>query len=184
MAGLRFPSPMLHPGCCHPRRTGRGQGQWLAVPCKTLSFSIPSRFSPALSLTPSRTGDACCPGGQPARGRRSPPPADLRRDPRTVEPEEPTRPWSADQVAVAEAFAVSLQDEPQRTQMVAEGEIPRTVKDLGPLTRPSAGRGSISGGCHLLRSHFRGPPGGTWPRRPRRPPPTPRRPRRPLALER
>ena len=31
-----------------------GQSQWLVVLCKTLSFSFPSRFIPALSLTPIR----------------------------------------------------------------------------------------------------------------------------------
>jgi len=30
----------------------RGQSDWLTLLCRTLSFLIPSRFSPALSLTP------------------------------------------------------------------------------------------------------------------------------------
>ena len=38
MAGLRRPSPMLHPQCRHRQRTGQGQGYWLGLPCKTLSF--------------------------------------------------------------------------------------------------------------------------------------------------
>jgi len=31
---------------------GRGQSDWLTLLCRTLSFLIPSRFIPALSLTP------------------------------------------------------------------------------------------------------------------------------------
>ena len=52
MAGLRFLLPMLHPGCHHPQRTVRGQSEWLVLLCRTLSFPIPNRFNPALSLTP------------------------------------------------------------------------------------------------------------------------------------
>jgi hypothetical protein len=51
IAGLRFLWPMLHPRCYHRRRTVRGHGDWLVLPCGTLAFLIPSRFSPALSLT-------------------------------------------------------------------------------------------------------------------------------------
>jgi len=51
MAGLRLHSPMLHPEHYCSQRRVRGQSQWLVVLCKTLSFSIPSRFIPALSLT-------------------------------------------------------------------------------------------------------------------------------------
>ena len=47
-----------------------------------------------------------------------------------------------------------LQDKPQRTQMAAEGQIPRTVGVLGRLARPSAGRGSIFGGCHVFLCLF------------------------------
>jgi hypothetical protein len=54
MAGLRRLLPMLHQRCRHPPRTVRGQSYWLSFLCKTLSFSIPSRFIPALSLTPFR----------------------------------------------------------------------------------------------------------------------------------
>ncbi len=35
----------------HRQRTVRGQGYWLSLPCRTLSFPIPSRFIPALSLS-------------------------------------------------------------------------------------------------------------------------------------
>ena len=52
MAGLRFLLPMLHPRCYHRQRTVRGQSNWLSSLCRTLSFPIPSRFIPALSLSP------------------------------------------------------------------------------------------------------------------------------------
>ena len=52
MAGLRFLSPMLHPRRRRRQRTVRGQSDWLTLLCRTLSFLIPSRFIPALSLTP------------------------------------------------------------------------------------------------------------------------------------
>ena len=52
MPGLRFLLPMLHPRCHHLQRTGRGQSEWLVLLCRTLSFPIPNRFNPALSLTP------------------------------------------------------------------------------------------------------------------------------------
>jgi uncharacterized membrane-anchored protein len=42
---------MLHPERHRSQRRACGQSQWLVVLCKTLSFSIPSRFIPALSLT-------------------------------------------------------------------------------------------------------------------------------------
>ena len=35
--------------CCHLRPSEEGRSRWLIVLRKTLSFSIPSRFSPALS---------------------------------------------------------------------------------------------------------------------------------------
>ena len=43
---------MLHPERHRSRRRACGQSYWLGFLCKTLSFSIPSRFIPALSLTP------------------------------------------------------------------------------------------------------------------------------------
>ena len=43
---------MLHPERHRSQRRACGQSQWLVVLCKTLSFSFPSRFIPALSLTP------------------------------------------------------------------------------------------------------------------------------------
>ena len=52
MAGLRLHSPMLHPEHYCSRRRVRGQSDWLGFLCKTLSFSVSSRFIPALSLTP------------------------------------------------------------------------------------------------------------------------------------
>jgi hypothetical protein len=62
MAGLRLHAPMLHPERHRSQRRACGQSQWLVVLCKTLSFSFPSRFIPALSLTPFmaelRKGDA------------------------------------------------------------------------------------------------------------------------------
>ena len=45
--------PMLHPEHYCSQRRVRGQSYWLSFLCKTLSFSISSRFIPALSLTPS-----------------------------------------------------------------------------------------------------------------------------------
>ena len=56
MAGLRLHAPMLHPERQCAQLRGCGQSQWLVVLCKTLSFSIPSRFIPALSLTSSTGG--------------------------------------------------------------------------------------------------------------------------------
>ena len=53
MAGLRFLLPMPHPRCYHRQRTVRGQSYWLGLLCRTLSFPTPSRFIPALSLSPS-----------------------------------------------------------------------------------------------------------------------------------
>ncbi len=52
MAGLRLHSPMLHPEHYCSQRRVRGQSYWLGFLCKTLSFSVSSRFIPALSLTP------------------------------------------------------------------------------------------------------------------------------------
>ena len=52
IACLRIPLPLLHPRCYHHQRTTRGQCNWLCFHCRTLSFPIPSRFIPALSLTP------------------------------------------------------------------------------------------------------------------------------------
>jgi hypothetical protein len=52
MAGLRLHAPMLHPERHRSQRRACGQSQWLVVLCKTLSFSFPSRFIPALSPTP------------------------------------------------------------------------------------------------------------------------------------
>ena len=46
---------MLHPERHRSQPRVRGQSQWLVVLCKTLSFSFPSRFIPALSLTPFTT---------------------------------------------------------------------------------------------------------------------------------
>ena len=43
---------MLHPERHRSQRRACGQSQWLVVLCKTLSFSFPSRFILALSLTP------------------------------------------------------------------------------------------------------------------------------------
>ena len=37
------------PTCYHDQRTTQGQRAWLGLRCKTLSFSTPSRFIPALS---------------------------------------------------------------------------------------------------------------------------------------
>ena len=53
VSGLPKP-PILFPnhGCHHRQRTGRGQSEWLVLLCRTLSFPIPNRFNPALSLTP------------------------------------------------------------------------------------------------------------------------------------
>jgi hypothetical protein len=42
---------MLHPERHRSQRRACGQSYWLGFLCKTLSFSIPSRFIPALSLT-------------------------------------------------------------------------------------------------------------------------------------
>ena len=50
-----YPLPMLHPPCCHDQRTGRGQSYWLGLLCRTLSFSVPSRFIPALSIEQAST---------------------------------------------------------------------------------------------------------------------------------
>ena len=41
--------PMLHPRCYHRQRTAQGRSDWLGLLRKTLSFSTPSRFIPALS---------------------------------------------------------------------------------------------------------------------------------------
>jgi hypothetical protein len=57
MAGLRLHSPMLHPEHYCSQRRVRGQSDWLGFLCKTLSFSISSRFIPALSLTPSTVNE-------------------------------------------------------------------------------------------------------------------------------
>ena len=54
MAGLRLHSPMLHPEHYCSQRRVRGQSDWLSFLCKTLSFSVSSRFIPALSMTPFR----------------------------------------------------------------------------------------------------------------------------------
>ena len=51
MAGLRLHSPMLHPEHYCSQRRDRGQSDWLSFLCKSLSFSVSSRFIPALSLT-------------------------------------------------------------------------------------------------------------------------------------
>lgn len=51
MAGLRRHAPMLHPERHRSQRRACGQSYWLGFLCKTLSFSIPSRFVPALSLS-------------------------------------------------------------------------------------------------------------------------------------
>ena len=55
MAGLRLHSPMLHPEHYCSQRRVRGQSDWLSFLCKTLSFSVSSRFIPALSLAPFMT---------------------------------------------------------------------------------------------------------------------------------
>ena len=55
MAGLRLHSPMLHPEHYCSQRRVRGQSYWLSFLCKTLSFSVSSRFIPALSLSSQRT---------------------------------------------------------------------------------------------------------------------------------
>ena len=52
MAGLRLHSPVLHPEHYCSQRRVRGQSDWLSFLCKTLSFSVSSRFIPALSPTP------------------------------------------------------------------------------------------------------------------------------------
>jgi hypothetical protein len=51
MAGLRLHLPMLHPEHYCSQRRVRGQSDWLGFLCKSLSYSISSRFIPALSLT-------------------------------------------------------------------------------------------------------------------------------------
>lgn len=52
MAGPRLHAPMLHRERHRSRRRVCGQSDWLGLLCRTLSFLIPSRFIPALSLTP------------------------------------------------------------------------------------------------------------------------------------
>jgi hypothetical protein len=52
VAGLRLHSPMLHPERHRSQRRACGQSYWQGFLCKTLSFSVSSRFIPALSLTP------------------------------------------------------------------------------------------------------------------------------------
>lgn len=42
---------LRHPERHRSQRRACGQSYWLGFLCKTLSFSIPSRFIPALSLT-------------------------------------------------------------------------------------------------------------------------------------
>ncbi len=44
--------PMRHPGCYQRQRTVRGQSDWLGLLCRTLVCPTPSRFIPALSLSP------------------------------------------------------------------------------------------------------------------------------------
>ncbi len=44
-----YPRALLHPTCYHDQRTTQGQRVWQRLRCKTLSFSTPSRFIPALS---------------------------------------------------------------------------------------------------------------------------------------
>ena len=46
-----YPRALLHPTCYHDQRTTQGQRVWQGLRCKTLSFSTPSRFIPALSQT-------------------------------------------------------------------------------------------------------------------------------------
>ena len=46
---LAVPLPWLHPTSYLDQRTTQGQSFWLRILCKTLSFSIPNRFNPALS---------------------------------------------------------------------------------------------------------------------------------------
>ena len=54
---------MLHPGCHHPQRTGRGQSEWLVLLCRTLSFPIPNRFKPGAFPDPGEASpDALTPG--------------------------------------------------------------------------------------------------------------------------
>jgi len=48
MAGLRLHPPMLHPEHYCSLRRVRGQSDWLIFLCKTLSFSVSSRFITAL----------------------------------------------------------------------------------------------------------------------------------------
>jgi len=50
MAGLRRHASMLHPERHRYQRRTCGQSYWLGFLCKILSFSIPNRFIPALSL--------------------------------------------------------------------------------------------------------------------------------------
>jgi hypothetical protein len=52
MAGLRLHLPMLHPEHYCSQRRVRGQSDWLSFLCKSLSYSISSRFIPAPSPTP------------------------------------------------------------------------------------------------------------------------------------
>ena len=52
VAGLCLHSPMLHPEHYCSQRRVRGQSDWLSFLCKSLSFSVSSRFIPALSLVP------------------------------------------------------------------------------------------------------------------------------------
>ena len=54
--GLKIISQMLDYRDRYQRRV-RGQSDWLSFLCKTLSFSISSRFIPALSLIPSTDPD-------------------------------------------------------------------------------------------------------------------------------
>ena len=49
---LDRPRRMLHPEHYCSQRRVRGQSDWQSFLCKTLLFSISSRFIPALSLTP------------------------------------------------------------------------------------------------------------------------------------
>ncbi len=63
MAGLRLHFPMLHPEHYCSQRRVRGQSYWLGFLCKTLSFSVSSRFIPALSLTPETSIYFCCVAG-------------------------------------------------------------------------------------------------------------------------
>ena len=71
MAGLRRHSFMLHPEHHCSQRRVRGQSYWLGFLCKTLSFSVSSRFIPALSPTLStldRDRVACHPRAEEAGG--------------------------------------------------------------------------------------------------------------------